>query len=342
MRREVQIGVACAVFSNLLAGCAGFTVLTTAVAGAIYVRSQTVERTFAAPMPEVTAACHHALKEMGFAIRDDEVREDEHHIVATASSDYEVDVTITPVTPEATRVAINADSLPARDTATGTEIFNQMAAVLSPSAPAYLSPSAATETVPTERSARIAPKPTIDHELSPPPATKSVRSEPSDPSTATRPLPVAATPAGSSAKLRVGREPRQTAEIPKHVEHVNRQLIYDTAIHDYIEGDFPAAIAHLQVYLATHPNGTERPSALYWLGESLYGQQEYTDALIQFETILLEYRQSPEAVRALLKGAETYQQLGETQQATHLLQTLITDHPKSPEAQVARSLMVRW
>lgn len=354
VRRDVQIGVACAVLSSLLAGCAGFTVLTTGVAGAIYVKSQTVERTFAAPMPEVTAACRQALTEMGFTITDDEVGEDDHYIVATAPSDYEVDVTITPVTPQATRVAINADSLPARDTATGTEIFNQMAAVLSPSAPAYRSTPAATEAVPTERSARRAHESPIDHELSPPPATKAVYPPSHDPPITTRPLPVASPSAklrtGPSAELRVSptteltahRESGRTAEIPKHAERVNGQLLYDTAIHDYIEGDFPAAITHLQIYLATHANGTERPSALYWLGESLYSQQEYTDALIQFETILLEYRQSPEAVRALLKGAQTYQQLGETQQATRLLQTLISDHPKSPEAQVARSLMVRW
>ncbi|MFQ5961206.1 MAG: DUF3568 family protein [Candidatus Methylomirabilales bacterium] len=334
MKRDVQIGVACAVLSTLLAGCAGFTVLTSAIAGAIYVKSQTVERTFVAPMPDVTAACRQALKEMGLTIKDDEVLEDEHHIVATASSDYEVDVTITPVTAEATRVAINADSLPARDTATGTEILNQMAAVLSPTPPAHVSASTATETVPTEHQRPI------DHEPSPPPATRPVHSESPDPSTTTRPLPVATT--GPSVQLTAGREPRRTAEIPKHQGSANGQLIYDTAIHDYIEGDFPAAIAHFQIYLATHPNGTERPRALYWLGESLYGQQEYTDALIQFETILLEYRQSPEAVRALLKGAQTYRQLGKTHQATRLLQTLITDHPKSPEAQVARSLMTRW
>lgn len=122
----------------------------------------------------------------------------------------------------------------------------------------------------------------------------------------------------------------------------NGQQIIDTAIRDYLDGDFPAAIAHFRTFLATHPDGPESSEARYWLGESLYSQRDYADALVQFEIVLRDYPQSPDAVRALLKGAHAYRQLGETRQATSYLQTLIREHPDSREAHVARSLMAKW
>jgi len=96
---------------------------------------------------------------------------------------------------------------------------------------------------------------------------------------------------------------------------------------------------HLRTYLAAQPDSAEKPKALYWLGESLYSRREYTDALLQFETIVQDYPQSPEVPRALLKSAHVYRQVRNNRQAAARLQKLITQHPKSREAQVARGLI---
>lgn len=327
MRRNVHIGLSFAVLSTLLTGCAGIPVLTSAIAGAIYVKSQTIERTFVAPMPEVQKACRQALTDMAFTIEHEELRETESYLLATASEKYKVEVTFTPITIETTRVMIKADSLPERDKATATEILNQMAIALSYPPPAEIPASTAGAVIPAVERFEPPPIPVIQSVDSAPP-------EPSPPPSAEDqpPIVVVASPStGLTGAL---------YEMPKG-EVANGQLIYDTAVRDYIAGDFPAAIAHFRAYLATHPHGTERSGALYWLGESLYSQREYTDALIQFETILREYPQSPEAVRALLKGAHAYRQIGETRQATSMLQTLLKEHPDSREAQFARTLMAK-
>jgi tol-pal system protein YbgF len=219
---------------------------------------------------------------------------------AVAQNQYEVELTITPITSKVTRVSVNADTLPERDRATGLELLNQMAAALSPSPPSQsLISSNGTTQSPTTTG----------------PMQRGVTAQKSH----------------TRKSLRAEREERQGKMKPEE--------IYEVAINEYVQGDFPAAIAHLRAYLAARPDSAERPKALYWLGESLYRQGQYTDALLQFETIVQYYPQSPEAPRALLKSAHVYRQVRNNGQAAARLQTLITQHPKSREAQVARGLI---
>lgn len=312
MTRDTQTGLGLGLVAVLLSGCAAIGVATSlagsALAGAFFVRSQTVDRTFVAPMPEVKEACRRALEAMALTIKQEGPHGNEYLIFAAAPNQYEVEVTITPITSKATRVSVNAATLPERDTATGLEFLNQTAAALSSSPPSQAFVS----------SNGTAQSPTTTGPLQP-----GVHSEPSS----VRPTARAQTP-------HTPKSPRA-----EHEETMRLKEIYEVAIDEYIRGDFPAAIVHLRTYLAAQPDSAEKPKALYWLGESLYSQREYTDALLQFETIVQDYPQSPEVPRALLKSAHVYRQVRNNRQAAARLQKLITQHPKSREAQVARGLI---
>jgi tol-pal system protein YbgF len=310
--RDTQTGLGLGLVAVLLSGCAAIGVATSlagsALAGAFFVRSQTVDRTFVAPMPEVKEACRRALEAMALTIKQEGPHGNEYLIFAAAPNQYEVEVTITPITSKATRVSVNAATLPERDTATGLEFLNQTAAALSPSPPSQAFVS----------SNGTAQSPTTTGHLQ-----SRGNSEPSS----VRPTARAQTP-------HTPKSPRA-----EHEETTRLNEIYEVAIDEYIRGDFPAAIVHLRTYLAAQPDSAEKPKALYWLGESLYSQREYTDALLQFETIVQDYPQSPEVPRALLKSAHVYRQVRNNRQAAARLQKLITQHPKSREAQVARGLI---
>ncbi|MGH7405799.1 MAG: tol-pal system protein YbgF, partial [Candidatus Methylomirabilales bacterium] len=241
-------------------------------------------------------------------IKQEGPRGNEYLIFAAAPNPYEVEVTITPITSKATRVSVNADTLPERDRATGLEILNQMAAALSPSPPSQ--------------------------------ALVSSNGTAQSPTT-TGPLQPGVNPEPASVRLTATAQTSHTPKSPRaeHEETTRLEEIYEVAIDEYVRGDFPAAIVHLRTYLAAQPDSAEKPKALYWLGESLYSRREYTDALLQFETIVQDYPQSPEAPRALLKSAHVYRQVRNNRQAAARLQKLITQHPKSREAQVARGLI---
>ncbi|MCZ6480791.1 MAG: DUF3568 family protein [Candidatus Methylomirabilales bacterium] len=331
MKQDTKIGLCLGLLAMGLTSCtalgAAATVVGTAFTGASYVQSQTVERTFSAPMPVVKRACHQALKDMAFTIRESEARENTYHIVAVASDSYDLSITITRITANATRVSVNADSLPERDKATGEEIINQMAGLLSPPAPQRFAFPSVTEEETSQLLIDMAPRPPI-------PLVRTVRPASPQFSTDTSPPPGAKLewPNGNQdgpqvASLRVeGRE-----------ETLNLEQIYETGTRDYIQGDFPSATKHFRRYLTAQPDNGQAPKALYWLGESLYSQRQYADALLQYETILRDYPGSPEVPRALFRGAHVYLQLGDTRQAEALLETLITQHPSSREAQLTRA-----
>ena len=312
MTRNTKTALGLALVALLLSGCAPIGVATSlagsALAGTFFVRSQTVDRTFVAPMPEVKEACRRALETMALTITQEGARGNEYTIFAAAPHQYEVEVTITPITSKATRVSVNADTLPERDRATGLEILNQTAAALSSSPPSQ--------------------------------ALVSSNGTPQS-QTTTGPLQPRGNSDPSSVRLTATAQKSHTPKSPlaEHEETIRLKEIYEVAIDEYIRGDFPAAIAHLRTYLAAQPDSAEKPKALYWLGESLYSQREYTEALLQFETIVQDYPQSPEVPRALLKSAHVYRQVRNNRQAAARLQKLITQHPKSREAQVARGLI---
>ncbi len=336
MTRNQRNGLSLSLFAIGLTSCAPLgavtTLTSTALAGTLYTRSQTVERTFVAPIREVNEACHRALEEMGFTIKDGDT-ENQYRIVAVATDEYEVEIDIAPVTSKATKVSVNADSLPERDKATGQEIINQIAIALSPPPPQRL----AFPTIEEERD----PQRVIDTDAPSFPLLKTVQPALAQIPTNMPPPPVTAK-AGSPSNLLAGNQDFVQVAPPQvrgQQNVFNLHQLYERGIHQYIQGDFPSATRHFRMYLAALSDRNQKPKALYWLGESLYSQREYAKALVQFQTIIRDYPQSPETPRALFRGALAYRQLGKTRQAEALLEALIKQHPRSHEAQLTGAAM---
>lgn len=343
-----------------LLGCAPIGAVTSltgaAISGTLYVKEQKVERTFVASLSEVREATRLALEAMAFTIKEEAVREGEHYILASASDTYELDVTITTITSRATRVTVRADTVLERDKATGLEILNQTAAHLSPPpTPIPMAASTGTNgrrTIPL-RVAEVSPslvpghgagsspllplppppQPAVQRELSPPPV--GAKGEPSTSQVLAKVQPTTPPIAKPGASPQ-GAPTDQTKETPQ-----DPHTLYETALNDYIQGHFPQAIKKLRIYLSSRPSPGYASKARYWLGESLFSQRQYGQALTEFQGILRDYPNSPEIPRALFKAAETYRRLGQSAQADALFKTLIRSHPKSREANLARDLITK-
>lgn len=86
-----------------------------------------------------------------------------------------------------------------------------------------------------------------------------------------------------------------------------------------------------------HPEHRLAPNALYWLGESAYGQRDYQQAVDEFQRVLDRYPESNKAPDALLKLGKSYERLGDVTSAKESYRLVISRFPNSRAAQIAQT-----
>jgi tol-pal system protein YbgF len=77
--------------------------------------------------------------------------------------------------------------------------------------------------------------------------------------------------------------------------------MYDLAYNYMLAGDYQLAETSFRQYADTYPDAKDVPDAQYWLGESLYQQQKYTDAAEVFLTAQKTYPKNAKAPEMMLK-----------------------------------------
>ena len=92
----------------------------------------------------------------------------------------------------------------------------------------------------------------------------------------------------------------------------------------------------LQDFLSAEPNSVLVPNALYWIGESLYVEKNYPQAILSFKEVTRRYPKHHKAAAALLKIGMSYAMMGEKDNASLYLRALLQDFPKSEPAPAAR------
>ena len=116
----------------------------------------------------------------------------------------------------------------------------------------------------------------------------------------------------------------------------NPMELYQTAYRDYQRGNFDLAMAGFADFIRQNPNSDLADNAAYWIGESLFSQKKYQDAIAQFDSVVTKYPQSDKVPGALLKKGYAYIALGEKAQGIVQLQYVVHEHPSSQEASLAR------
>ncbi len=102
-------------------------------------------------------------------------------------------------------------------------------------------------------------------------------------------------------------------------------------------GDSGRAIQSLRRFVSRHPKDGLVPAAQYWIGESYFAQEKYNEAILAYNEILTTWPESDRVPAALLRQAAAFAKLGDRIDARLILQKLISEHPKSPEAARAKA-----
>lgn len=116
----------------------------------------------------------------------------------------------------------------------------------------------------------------------------------------------------------------------------NPSETYQAAFRDYQKGNFDLAIEGFRDFLSAAPTSDLADNAAYWVGESLFSQKKYREAIAQFDSVVTNFPRSDKVAGSLLKKGYAYISLGERAQGVVQLQYVVHEHPKSQEALLAR------
>ena len=116
------------------------------------------------------------------------------------------------------------------------------------------------------------------------------------------------------------------------------EAMYRAALNPAMSGRSAEGIDRFRSFLQQYPNGRYAANAEYWIGECLYAQRNYKDALAQFQLVNTQYASHHKNADALLKAGMTLNRLGDKQGAAEKYRTLLTAFPNSGAAKRARDL----
>jgi tol-pal system protein YbgF len=77
-------------------------------------------------------------------------------------------------------------------------------------------------------------------------------------------------------------------------------------------------------------------NARFWLGDSLYNQNEFELAILEYQKVIADFPSSPKAPAALLKQGLSFEKLNEKATAGIVYNKLLNEYSGSEQATTAR------
>jgi tol-pal system protein YbgF len=104
---------------------------------------------------------------------------------------------------------------------------------------------------------------------------------------------------------------------------------YDLAYGYVLHKDYSLAADGFRTFLRQYPSDRLAPEAQYWLGESLFQQQQYRDAAEAFLAVSTKYDTTSRAPEALLRLGQSLASLGEKEAACASLGEVLRKYPRA-------------
>ena len=142
----------------------------------------------------------------------------------------------------------------------------------------------------------------------------------------------------TSAETGGGQEAEEPVQSPPTTPppNLSPQELYTMARSDYLKGNFQLAIEGFGMYREHFTDSPLVDNALYWIGECYFSQEEYEDAITQFNDLILSFPDSDKIAAAYLKKGIGLSQLGKTDEALAVLKLMVNKFPLEDEAKIAQ------
>ena len=112
--------------------------------------------------------------------------------------------------------------------------------------------------------------------------------------------------------------------------------LYSASYADFARGNYDLAIQGFQEYLKNYADSELADNAQYWIGESHYGKQKFSEAVDAWDTLLRSYPSSDKLPDARVKKGMALEKLGRRTQALLEYRYVVDRYPNSPAARLAR------
>jgi tol-pal system protein YbgF len=117
------------------------------------------------------------------------------------------------------------------------------------------------------------------------------------------------------------------------------QETYQAALRDYNTARYDVAAGEFHDILTYYPQDDLAGNAQFYLGEIAYKQNNYAEAVKNYNVVLENFSGSPKAPAAQLHKGQALIKSGKRDAGVRELRALIQRHPQTPEATQARALL---
>lgn len=155
-------------------------------------------------------------------------------------------------------------------------------------------------------------------------------------------LPPVGQPEATAARpAQTAPAPAPAARQPAATSQRGEEAAYNAALRAARSGKTQEGIRLFRDFLQKYPNGKYAANADFWIGECLYSQGKYQDALNQFQVVNNTFPRHHKNADALLKAGMTMSKMGDQAGAQAKYRELLASFPNSDAARRARALGAR-
>lgn len=119
-------------------------------------------------------------------------------------------------------------------------------------------------------------------------------------------------------------------------QKMSEEELYRLAKQAFDAGKYDAARAGFQRLLAEYPQSPNADNAQFWVGETYYREKWYEKAILEYHEVIKNHPKGNKIPAAMLKQGLAFQAIGDKKNAGLILKELVSKHPKSNEAAIAR------
>lgn len=116
---------------------------------------------------------------------------------------------------------------------------------------------------------------------------------------------------------------------------ISADTLYQNALRDYNSGNYPLANQEFSDYIRNFPRNDLASNAQFYLGEILYAQGDYKNAVNSYDAVLTNYPNSFKLSDSLLKKGMAEEKLHERVSAERDYRLVVRRFPGSPAARSA-------